>query len=123
MPLVFLMMGDLAVRFLVGGLVVSTFSTLGQVLAPKTFAGLFGSAPSVALASLALAFAEKGREYVAIEGYGMAIGGIALIVYACACLFIAEKRYSVFLGAVASWALWATVTALGIGLVHALRGS
>ncbi len=44
------------VRFLVGGIVVSAFAVLGDVLRPKSFAGLFGAAPSLALATLSLAF-------------------------------------------------------------------
>jgi hypothetical protein len=34
-------------RLLAGGIVVSTFAVLGDVLRPKSFAGLFGAAPSV----------------------------------------------------------------------------
>ncbi len=41
-------------RFLVGGAIVSVFACLGDVLKPKSFAGLFGAAPSVALATLGL---------------------------------------------------------------------
>jgi hypothetical protein len=46
-------MTEYVVRFLVGGAVVSAFAMLGDVLRPKSFAGLFGAAPSVALATLA----------------------------------------------------------------------
>jgi hypothetical protein len=35
--------------FFVGGVVVSLFAILGNPLKPKSFAGLFGAAPSVAL--------------------------------------------------------------------------
>jgi hypothetical protein len=38
----------------VGGVVVSLFAILGDTLKPKSFAGLFGAAPSVALATLGL---------------------------------------------------------------------
>ena len=41
---------------LVGGIVVSVFAMLGDMLRPKSFAGLFGAAPSVALATLCIAF-------------------------------------------------------------------
>jgi hypothetical protein len=34
---------DYAVRFLAGGLIVSAFAILGDVLRPKSFAGLFGA--------------------------------------------------------------------------------
>ena len=42
-------MTEYLIRFLVGGVVVSAFSMLGDLLRPKSFAGLFGAAPSVAL--------------------------------------------------------------------------
>jgi hypothetical protein len=38
-------MTEYIVRFLVGGAVVSAFAMLGDVLRPKSFAGLFGAAP------------------------------------------------------------------------------
>jgi hypothetical protein len=47
---------DYALRSLIGGLVVSLFAVIGDVLRPKSFAGLFGAAPSIALATLGLAF-------------------------------------------------------------------
>jgi hypothetical protein len=36
---------DLILRFVIGGIVVSAFAALGDVLKPKSFAGLFGAAP------------------------------------------------------------------------------
>ena len=51
---------EFLLRFLAGELAVSIFALLGDVLRPKSFAGLFGAAPSVALATLALAFAQHG---------------------------------------------------------------
>jgi hypothetical protein len=36
-------MTEYVVRFLVGGVVVSAFAVLGDVLRPKSFAGLFGA--------------------------------------------------------------------------------
>ena len=51
---------DYVIRFLAGGLVVSLFAVAGDVLRPKSFAGLFGAAPSVALATLTLAFWKHG---------------------------------------------------------------
>jgi len=48
-------MTEYVVRFLLGGAVVSMFAMLGDVLRPKRFAGLFGAAPAVALATLGIA--------------------------------------------------------------------
>jgi hypothetical protein len=72
---------EYVIRFLAGGLVVSLFAVAGDVLRPKSFAGLFGAAPSVALATLTLAFWKHGGRYVATEGRSMIIGAIALAVY------------------------------------------
>jgi hypothetical protein len=36
---------QILIRFLVGGAVVSVFALIGDVLKPKSFAGLFGAAP------------------------------------------------------------------------------
>ena len=56
---------DYLIRFLAGGIVVSLFAILGDILRPKSFAGLFGTAPSVALATLTLVL--DGTPYVSIE--------------------------------------------------------
>ena len=47
-------MSQILIRFLVGGAVVSVFALIGDLVKPKSFAGLFGAAPSVALATLGL---------------------------------------------------------------------
>ena len=72
---------QLLVRFLVGGLVVSAFSGLGDVAKPKSFAGLFGAAPSVALATLGLAIATEGSAYASLEAQSMMLGAAALFLY------------------------------------------
>ena len=61
-------------RFLVGGLVVSLFASLADTLKPKSFAGLFGAAPSVALATLGLTIAVDGRSYAALEARSIVAG-------------------------------------------------
>jgi hypothetical protein len=69
------------VRFLMGGVVVSAFALLGDILRPKSFAGLFGAAPSVALATLSLTLLKEGGQYAALEGRWMIIGSTALAAY------------------------------------------
>jgi hypothetical protein len=76
-------MKEILLRFLIGGAVVSAFALLGDLFKPKSFAGLFGAAPSVALATLGLAVATEGARYTAIEARSMVIGAIAFFVYAC----------------------------------------
>lgn len=75
-------MNEFFLRFLIGGIVISTFALCGDVLRPKSFAGLFGAAPSVALASLGLTHRQHGSVYVAIEGKSMVFGALAFLVYA-----------------------------------------
>ena len=72
---------EYVVRFIVGGIVVSAFATLGDVLRPKSFAGLFGAAPSVALATLGIAIYQHGAAYAAVQSQTMMAGAVALAVY------------------------------------------
>ncbi len=76
-------MAELVVRFIVGGSVVSLFALIGSCLKPRSFAGLFGAAPSVALATIALTVTTHGRAYAATEARSMIIGALAFLVYAC----------------------------------------
>jgi hypothetical protein len=73
------------VRFLVGGLVVSAFAALSECLRPKSFAGLFGAAPSIALATLGLTIMHSGKEYAALEARSMIFGALAFCLYATLC--------------------------------------
>lgn len=75
-------MTDIVLRFFVGGLVVSVFSVISDLFKPKTFAGLFGAAPSIALATLGLTVLKEGRQYAATEARSMILGAVALLVYA-----------------------------------------
>lgn len=76
-------MKEILVRVLVGGAVVSAFALLGDRLKPKSFAGIFGAAPSVALATLVLTVMKDGAAYAATEARSMIIGAIAFFLYAC----------------------------------------
>ena len=82
-----------AYRFIAGGLIVSLFAVIGDVLRPKGFAGLFAAAPSVALATLALTVMADGKTYAAVEARSMAAGAIALLLYALSCLYLMAKRH------------------------------
>jgi hypothetical protein len=77
-------MSELLLRFLIGGTVVSCFAALGEVFRPKSFAGLFGAAPSIALATIGLTIARHGKAYAAWEARSMVCGSIAFFCYASA---------------------------------------
>ena len=68
-------------RFLIGGFIVSAFALLGDLLRPKSFAGVFGAAPSVALATLGITVITHDAPYAAQESRAMVLGAIALVVY------------------------------------------
>ena len=70
-------MGPLIFRFVVGGIIVSAFSIQGDLLKPRSFAGLFSAAPSVALATLTLTILTDGKLYAAREGRSMIAGAVA----------------------------------------------
>jgi hypothetical protein len=108
---------EMLFRFLVGGIAVSAFSALGDLLKPKSFAGLFGAAPSVALATLALAVASEGISYAAVEARSMICGAVALATYTYLVMFImARYKGSALLvsaGLISSWLLGA----IGLGFI------
>ncbi len=105
---------EILLRAVIGGVVVSAFALLGDVFQPKRFAGLFGAAPSVALASLGLAIATNGKLYAALEARSMAAGAIAFFVYAfCVCVVMVKYKPSAMLCSLAMIPIWcATAFAL-----------
>jgi uncharacterized membrane protein (GlpM family) len=105
---------DLVVRFLVGGTIVSLFALIGDVLKPKGFAGLFGAAPSVALATLGLTIAAQGKLYAAMEARSMVAGAAAFFLYALGCLyFIGMRHFKAAPATVALLPIW-VVGAFGL---------
>jgi hypothetical protein len=103
-------MSELVIRFLVGGLMVSAFAVLGDVLKPRTFAGVFAAAPSVALASLLLSHRAHGAAYVAIEGRSMILGAVALFVYSGVSGWFVRRDVGVpWLTSLLLWVVWLAV--------------
>ena len=72
------MMLEYGLRFLAGGIAVSAFAAFGDTLRPKSFAGLFGAAPSIAVATLLITLSQKGTPFAAVEGRSMIVGAFAL---------------------------------------------
>jgi hypothetical protein len=68
---------------------------LGEILRPKSFAGLFGAAPSVALATLGIAMFLHGAGYAAMQGHAIIGGAVALAAHSivvCQLLMRARLR-------------------------------
>lgn len=91
---------------------MSAFAALGDVLKPKSFAGLFGAAPSIALATLGLTIASKGKMYAATEARSMIAGALVFFLYAYVCSWL-MLRLKVK-------AMVVTISALGMWLVCSL---
>ena len=80
--------GELTVRFVVGGAIVSFFAVIAEVFRPKSFSGLFGAAPSVALTTIGIAIAQHGKSYAGTEARSMIFGAIGFLIYAAASSWI-----------------------------------
>jgi uncharacterized membrane protein (GlpM family) len=103
-------MTETFIRFVVGGLFVSAFAVLGDVLTPKSFAGLFGAAPSVALATLILTIHSRGHDFAAAEARSMVFGAVAFFIYASVvCRIIMRYKLAASIVASASIVIWLAV--------------
>lgn len=107
-------MGEAVIRFFIGGVFVSAFAVLGSILKPKSFAGLFGAAPSVALATLFLTVRSDSVAYAAIEARSMILGSVAFLVYAY-CVSFVLMRYQ-FRSSLTATFLIATWLGVAMGL-------
>lgn len=111
-------MHELIIRFLIGGTVVTAFALIGDLLKPKTFAGLFGAAPSVALATIALTVHSDGHAFAALEARSMMLGATAFVFYAAAFAFVMMRYKPSALRA--SFSLLLLWLAIALGLWAAL---
>ena len=103
-------MTEYAIRFLVGGVLVSAFAMLGEILRPKSYAGLFGAAPSIALATLGIAVYLHGAGYAAQQGWAMTAGAVALAVYGMVvCQLLMRARLRTAPATLLSLVVWLVV--------------
>jgi uncharacterized membrane protein (GlpM family) len=110
---------EMVARFVIGGVVVSFFALLGDLLKPKSFAGLFGAAPSVALATLGLAIVSHGKGYAAVECRSMIGGAAALGVYSfVVCRLLVRHKMRPLTATLACLSIWFGIS---FGLLALLR--
>lgn len=108
------MVGELVIRFVAGGALVALFSVIGDIFTPKSFAGLFAAAPSVALATMLLTLHKQGSATVSVEARSMIVGAIAFTAYAWTVAWVLRRRgHRPTTVAVATLALWGAVAAAG----------
>ena len=102
---------ELVIRFLAGGGIVVMFAALGDMLKPKSFAGLFGAAPSVALATLSLTILTDGKKYAALESRSMIAGAVGFFVYTfVSCQWMMRGRMKGAYAALGTIFLWFAVS-------------
>ena len=105
---------EYGLRFLAGGIAVSAFAALGDTLRPKSFAGLFGAAPSIALATLLITLSQKGASFAAVEGRSMIVGAFALAAYSwVVCVLLKKFLLSSRTATMATLIVW-FVVAFGV---------
>ncbi len=108
------MMLEYGLRFLAGGIAVSAFAALSDTLRPRSFAGLFGAAPSIALATLLITLSQKGAPFAAVEGRSMIVGAFALATYSwMVCVLLKKFLLSSWTATMAAMVVW-FVVALGL---------
>jgi hypothetical protein len=108
---------EILIGFLIGGLIVSAFAALGDIFKPKSFAGLFGAAPSVALATLSLTISSRGKLYAASEARSMIAGALAFFLYALCVSYVMMRFQSrALLVTIALIPIW-FVAAFALGIL------
>ncbi len=99
---------------------MSAFATLGGIFKPTSFAGLFGAAPSVALATLALTISHEGKTFASIECRSMLAGAVALGLYSLlVSRLLARFRMSALRATLSATLLW-FLTAMGLWWIFRL---
>lgn len=73
--------GLIVLRAVIAGVFVVGFSVLGEVLRRKRFAGLFGAAPSLALANLIVVVVALGSAQATADARSMTVGAVGFVAY------------------------------------------
>lgn len=103
---------ELLIRCLIGGVVVSVFAVLGDVIKPKSLAGTSAAAPAVALATMVLTLHEKGVAYTALQCRSMLAGAVAYLFFAVAVSYVQMRfKPKALVGAAMLIPLWGVVAA------------
>jgi len=87
---------------------VTAFAVVGHILRPKWFAGLFGAAPSVAVASLAVTVVDKGHHDAALAAYAMVFGAAGFVAFS-ACIRPLLTKTNALAASSVSCLIWVAV--------------
>lgn len=95
----------LGARGLAGGALVALFAVIGEIVKPKSFAGVFSGAPSVALAGLLITVAVTGVGDARTESYAMAFAAAGFVAY-CLVAVVLVDRLGARLGSLVAYLSW-----------------
>ncbi|MHB8589470.1 MAG: DUF3147 family protein [Candidatus Dormibacteraceae bacterium] len=98
----------IGLKMMAGGSFVVAFALISDILRPKTFAGMFSAAPSVAMAGLVITALAAGGEEAATYATGM-IGGAVAMVACCIAATLVVKRFGSVAGSAFAWLIWLAV--------------
>lgn len=101
---------SIVIKALAGGSLVVVFALLSQSLHPKRFAGLFGAAPAVAIAGLAVTLVSKGVLDARDGTLGMVAGSAGMAAYACATVALLKRAPSL-VSSMTGLLVWVAVAA------------
>ena len=87
---------------------VTAFAVVGHILRPKWFAGLFGAAPAVAVASLAVTLVDKGHHDAALAAYAMVFGAAGFVAFS-ACVRPLLTKTNALAASSVSCLIWVAV--------------
>jgi uncharacterized membrane protein (GlpM family) len=101
---------------LVGGVFVVAFALVSEAVSPKSFAGIFGAAPSIALASLLVTIADKGAHAAQVQSLSMTFAAVAMVAY-CVTAVVTVDHFGALRGSALAFVAWFVVAALALGVV------
>ena len=96
---------SVALKGLIGGVLVVTFALIGETVKPRGLAGITSGAPSIAAAGLLVALLTTGAGSVRELSLGMIAGAVALVVW-CLVGVEAVKRMGGVRGSLAATGVW-----------------
>jgi hypothetical protein len=97
--------GVVLLKGLAGGILVVLFAFLGEIVRPRSLAGVTSGAPSIAAAGLLVTLLTSGVVMAWNLSVGMIAGAVALVSW---CLVGADavKRFGGLKGSLAATAVW-----------------
>jgi hypothetical protein len=98
----------LALKGLAGGTLVLVFALIGEVIRPRSIAGILSGAPSVASAGLAVTVLSTGVTSAWNQSLAMIVGAAGLVVW-CLVAVDAVKRFGGLKGSLAATVVWFAV--------------